>query len=77
MKIENGVAASELDGVTWLKSRFSGAQGDCVELARLTGGSIAVRNSRDPGGPALVFTPREVIAMFAGVRDGEFDHLVE
>jgi len=77
MKIKNGVAASELDSVSWVKSRYSGAQGNCVELARLTGGSIAVRNSRDPGGPALVFTPLEVIAMFAGVRDGEFDHLVE
>jgi hypothetical protein len=77
MKIKNGVAASELDGVTWLKSRLSGAQGDCVELARLTDGSVAVRNSRDPGGPALVFTPREITAMFAGVRDGEFDHLVD
>ncbi|GIF50857.1 uncharacterized protein DUF397 [Asanoa ferruginea] len=77
MKIENGVAATDLDGVTWQKSRYSGAQGDCVELARLTDGEIAVRNSRDPGGPALVFTPREITAMFAGVRDGEFDHLVD
>ena len=77
MKIENGVPATELSGVTWVKSRYSGAQGNCVELARLTGGSVAVRNSRDPQGPALVFTAQEVIAMFDGVREGEFDHLVD
>ncbi|GIF75231.1 DUF397 domain-containing protein [Asanoa siamensis] len=77
MKIHNGVAAPDLGDVTWVKSRYSGAQGNCVELARLTGGAVAVRNSRDPRGPALVFTPAEITAMFAGVRDGEFDHLID
>jgi hypothetical protein len=77
MKIENGVGASTISGATWVKSRYSGAQGNCVELARLAGGSVAVRNSRDPGGPALVFTPAELAAMFLGVRDGEFDYLID
>ena len=76
MKIKNGVAAADLSDVTWMKSRCSGAQGNCVELARLADGAVAMRNSRDPEGPALMFTPAEITAMFAGVRDGEFDHLV-
>ncbi|MDG4823958.1 DUF397 domain-containing protein [Asanoa sp. WMMD1127] len=77
MKIKNGVAAPSLGDLTWVKSRYSGAQGNCVELARLTDGTVALRNSRDPGGAALLFTPAEITAMFAGVRDGEFDHLVD
>jgi hypothetical protein len=77
MKIENGVAATAISGATWVKSRYSGAQGNCVELARLDGGAVAMRNSRHPDGPALVFTPAEIAAMFLGVRDGEFDHLVD
>jgi hypothetical protein len=76
MKIKNGVAATDLSDVTWMKSRRSGAQGNCVELARLADGAVAMRNSRDPEGPALIFTPAEITAMFAGVREGEFDHLV-
>ncbi len=76
MKIRNGVAATDLSDVTWMRSRRSGAQGNCVELARLADGAVAMRNSRDPEGPALLFTPAEITAMFAGVREGEFDHLV-
>ncbi|MEV4532538.1 DUF397 domain-containing protein [Asanoa sp. NPDC049518] len=77
MKIKNGVAAPDLGDVTWVKSRRSGAQGNCVELARLADGAVAVRNSRDPEGPALIFTPAEMTSMFHGVTAGEFDHLVD
>ena len=35
---------------------------NCVELAALPGGEVAVRNSRDPRGPALVYTRDEVSA---------------
>ena len=76
MKINNGVSATDLGDVTWVKGQRSGAQGNCVELARLADGAVAVRNSRDPRGPALVFTPAEMTALFAGVRDGEFDPLL-
>lgn len=41
-----------------------------------SGGSVAVRNSRYPDGPALVYTPAEIEALLLGVKDGEFDHLV-
>jgi hypothetical protein len=62
--------------VRWTKSRHSNAEGNCVEVAVLAGGDVAVRNSRDPDGPALVYTPAEVAAFLAGVKDGEFDHLL-
>lgn len=72
--VRNGVQASLLDAC-WKKSRHSNAEGNCVEVALVDGG-IAMRNSRDPDGPALVYTPAEVAAFLAGAKDGEFDHLV-
>jgi hypothetical protein len=72
----NGMAAEDLDDVAWQKSRFSNQQGTCMEFAKLPGGEVAVRNSRFPGGPALVYTTAEVEAMLLGVKAGEFDHLV-
>lgn len=71
----NGVRASSLDAC-WIKSRHSNAEGNCVEVAPLVDGTIAVRNSRDPDGPALVYTPAEVAAFVAGAKEGEFDHLL-
>ena len=44
-----------------------------VELAHLPQGQVAVRNSRHPGGPALVFTETEWDAFLAGAKQGEFD----
>jgi len=72
----NGVPASQLGAVTWQKSRRSNPSGNCVELAGLPDGGVAVRNSRDPYGPALVYTRDELAAFIAGARDGDFDHLV-
>ncbi|MEU5834771.1 DUF397 domain-containing protein [Streptomyces diacarni] len=72
----NGMAAKDLQGVVWRKSRFSNSQGTCVELAKLPDGDIAMRNSRFPEGPALVYTPAEVEAMILGVKAGEFDDLL-
>ena len=72
----NGMPAGELRGASWRKSSRSSAQGNCVETARLPGGQVAVRNSRHPEGPALVFTRAEVRAFLDGAKDGEFDELV-
>lgn len=69
------VSAGSLTDVTWRKSSHSGSMGNCVEVARLASGDVAVRNSRDPHGPALVYTKAEIAAFLAGVKDGEFDDL--
>ncbi|MEU3841399.1 DUF397 domain-containing protein [Streptomyces sp. NPDC028635] len=73
--VRNGVRASSLDA-RWMKSRHSNAEGNCVEVAPLVEGGIAMRNSRDPDGPALIYTASEMAAFLAGAKDGEFDHLV-
>ncbi|MGP3923950.1 MULTISPECIES: DUF397 domain-containing protein [unclassified Streptomyces] len=73
----NGMAAADLGGVAWQKSRRSNSQGACVELAKLPDGGVAVRNSRFPDGPALIYTTAEVEALLLAVKDGEFDHLVD
>ncbi|KDN86491.1 DUF397 domain-containing protein [Kitasatospora cheerisanensis] len=70
----NGIAAADLD-VVWQKSRYSNSKGNCVEFAPLPNGEVAMRNSRFPDGPALVYTRAEIDAMLLGVKDGEFDHL--
>lgn len=57
----------------WRKSTQSGQENACVEVADLDGGGRAVRDSKDPNGPVLRFTPKEWAAFTAGVRDGEFD----
>jgi hypothetical protein len=68
--------AGELPGARWRKSARSSAEGNCVELALLPEEGVAVRNSRDPEGPALVFTDAELVAFLGGVKDGDFDDLV-
>jgi hypothetical protein len=75
-RIANGVPAGELQGVTWQKSGRSNPSGNCVECAALPDGGVAVRNSRDPQGPALIYTPAEIEAFILGVRDGDFDNLL-
>ena len=75
MQVRNGVAAPELGDVRWRKSRESNPSGNCVEVAELPDGAVAMRNSRDPQGPALVYTRAEIKALIAGVKDGEFDDL--
>ena len=72
----NGMPATGLGDISWLKSKHSNPSGNCVEVACLPGGEIAVRNSRFPGGPVLLYTPAEVAAFLAGAKDGEFDGMV-
>jgi hypothetical protein len=57
----------------WVKSSLSFANGNCVEVASLSGGEVGVRNSRDIAGGVLRFTPDEWHAFIGGVQNGEFD----
>ena len=56
---------------------MSNPSGNCVELAELTGGMVAVRNSRQPTGPVLIYTRAEITAFIQGVQRGEFDDLAQ
>jgi hypothetical protein len=69
----------DLSSAKWRASTGSDTDGACVEVAVVPGSKegsehvIAVRDSRNPDGPKLIFTPAEWDAFTAGVRDGEFD----
>ncbi|MEV7845010.1 MULTISPECIES: DUF397 domain-containing protein [Streptomyces] len=70
----NGVPADSITNVTWVKATASdGIGGNCVEIARLEEGHVALRNSRDTSGPALVYNSAEWKAFLAGAKSGEFD----
>jgi Domain of unknown function (DUF397) len=71
---DGSMSHPDLSHAAWRKSSFSsGAVSNCVEVAALDGGRVvAVRDSKDPSGPALVFTPAEWVAFLEGVRAGEF-----
>jgi len=64
----------DLSGAMWRKSSYSsGNGGQCVEVARNLPGVVALRDSKNPQGPALVLTAEQRRAFLSGARDGEFD----
>ena len=64
----------DLSRAIWAKSSHSGGNGgQCVEVASNLPGIVAVRDSKDPDGPKLIFSPGEWRAFAAGIRGGEFD----
>jgi hypothetical protein len=67
------VVAPDLATVRWRTSSFSGNAGTCVEVAGLEGGHRAVRDSKNPAGPALTVPASEWAAFTTGIRADEFD----
>ncbi|WP_433679319.1 DUF397 domain-containing protein [Nocardia sp. CA-119907] len=67
---------TNLSGAKWLKCSRSASGKDCVEVAHLDGGRVGVRDSKNPTGPALVFTPSEWDDFTAGIHNGEFNRPV-
>ncbi len=69
-----GLSAHHLNDAVWRKGSRSNGNGgnNCVEVAFLEAG-VAVRDSKNRSGPALMFTPAEWIAFVDSTKDGEFD----
>ncbi len=73
MKIEAKGFRIDLSRAQWFTNTHGGADGDnSVEVA-FVDDAIAVRDSKNPQGPALIFTAAEWDAFVGGARDGEFD----
>ncbi|MEV0224330.1 DUF397 domain-containing protein [Streptomyces sp. NPDC050704] len=71
----NGMSASDLGEQGWERPWSGPNGGQCVEMKRLADGRVAVRQSTDPAGPVLIYTPEEITAFVAGVKQGLADHL--
>lgn len=61
----------DLVQATWRKSSYSSGEGQCVEVA-VIGGAVATRDSKNPAGPALVFTPEGWGNLELTIRKGDF-----
>lgn len=73
MEVEAKGLRVDLSHAEWQKSSRSGPNCDnCVEVA-FVDGAIAVRDSKNPTGPVLLFTSDEWDAFVGGAKDGEFD----
>ncbi|MCX4488799.1 DUF397 domain-containing protein [Streptomyces anulatus] len=60
----------------WVKSSYSNNGGSCVEWApttTATTGTVPVRDSKNPGGPALAVAAEAFTSFVAGVKAGGFD----
>jgi uncharacterized protein DUF397 len=63
------VEVADLTGSNWRKSSYSsGNGGNCVEVAAGGPGVVAVRDSKDPDGPALIFSPADWSAFVASLK---------
>jgi hypothetical protein len=61
---------AQLRAAKWRKSRHSNPSGNCVEMARLPGEQVAVRDSHRPDGPALLFSRAAWERFLCGLREG-------
>ena len=68
--VPSHLVPAQLRAAKWRKSRHSNPSGNCVEMARLPGEQVAVRDSHRPDGPALLFTRAAWERFLCGVREG-------
>jgi Domain of unknown function (DUF397) len=73
--IRNGMPASQLGATGWHKPWSGSNGGSCLEAKKLPGGHIALRQSTDPDGPALILTATEITAFINGAKTGLADYL--
>ena len=73
--IRNGMPAPGLGTDGWAKP-WSDNGGSCLEAKKLPGGLVALRQSTDPNGPALIFEPHEIRTFIEGARAGLADDLL-
>jgi Domain of unknown function (DUF397) len=76
MHIRNGMPASGLGPGGWAKPWIGSNGGDCLEAKKLPGGRVALRQSADPDGPALILEPNEIAAFVNGAKAGLADGLL-
>lgn len=75
-RIYNGMPARDLGTEGWHKPWSGGNGGNCLEAMKLADGRVAVRQSADPDGPALIYTHGEITAFIEGAKAGEADFLL-
>jgi hypothetical protein len=76
MEIRNGMPAAGLGDQGWVRPWSGSNGGDCLEAKKLPGGRVALRQSTDPEGPALVLEPNEIRAFVNGAKAGLADGLL-
>ncbi|MEV7465340.1 DUF397 domain-containing protein [Streptomyces kronopolitis] len=69
-------AATELGAEQWVKPWSGSNAGNCVEAKPLSDGRVALRQSTDPDGPALIYKQGEIAAFIMGAKAGEADFLL-
>ncbi len=74
--IHNGMPAADLGTHGWMKPWSGGNGGNCVEVLKLQDGRIALRQSTDPEGPALLYTVSEMTAFIEAAKSGGADFLL-
>jgi Domain of unknown function (DUF397) len=75
-EIRNGMPAASLGTDGWSKPWSSPNGGSCLEAKKLPGGQVALRQSTDPSGPALILDRAEIQAFIAGAKTGLADYLL-
>lgn len=75
-RIYNGMPARQLGELGWRKPWSGGNGGSCVEVMVLPDGRVALRQSADPDGPALICSRREMQRLVHAVKGGQADFLV-